>query len=353
MRGHITQKRDTWYFILDVGYNENGTRKQKWFKGDVTEAKTRKMMINKIAELQQGEYLEPSQQLYRDYFDEWLKTKKRDVCKETHGVYTSYSKMFLPLIGNRKLGSITALHIDAMIADLCDAYSSSTAKKAYTLVKQSIEKAIDLGLLRSNPCDRVKPPRVYKKEMNYWAIEELQSFLFVAKKYPHYIAFYLALKTGMRKGEILALKWSDIRDKTLSVRKAKTSAGVRTIALTDTDIKNLENHRKEQNKVKLKSIRYSDNNFIIATKFGNPFNGRDLLRLFDKIIIENNLRKIRFHDLRHTHATMSMIAGDHVKVISERLGHSNISTTMDTYSHVLPNMQSESAARLEKMLEIR
>ena len=351
MKGHVTQKRGKWYFVLDTGIDTNGKRKQKWFKGDTTEAKTKKLMTLKIAELLKGEYIEPSEMIYADYFQEWLASKKRDLKENTHTVYNDYSKMFLPVIGRLQLDKITPLHIEKMVAKLSETKASSTVRKAYNIVYQSLKKAVALDMIRNNPCDRVDAPRVHEKEMNYWSKEEVQQFMFVAKNDSMWIAFYLALKTGMRRGEIIALKWADIVNNTIIVKQAKSSAGVRSIAITNADIKELEKHRKSQLKNKLKAIEYYDNDLVIATKHGKPIGPRNLLRSFELIIERNNLRKIRFHDLRHTHATMMLLAGVHAKVVSERLGHSTIGITLDIYSHVLPNMQSEAANKLEKLLK--
>lgn len=351
MKGHIAKKGNQHYFILDIGYDENGKRKQKWFLGGKTERATAKMMTLKIAKIMKDEYIEPADIKYANYLEDWITSKKRDLRKSTHEVYTHYIKMILPYLGNKKLDKVTPLHIDTMIAGLSETMASATVRKAYNITNQSFRKAVSLGMISKNPCDQVDPPKIHKTKMNYWSKSEVQRFLQVAEKDPLWIVFFLAIKTGMRQGEILALTWDNIIGNTIVVEHSKTDAGRRTIAITDSDIEELNKHRLKQKEMIDKSlIEYEDNDLVIATKTGKPIGPRNLLRSFDRIIAQNDLRKIRFHDLRHTHATMMLLAGVHAKIVSERLGHSSIKITLDTYSHVLPNMQEQAIHQFENLL---
>jgi integrase len=197
-------------------------------------------------------------------------------------------------------------------------------------------------------------------------LDGIQKFLSLARKDRLYIAFLLAVTTGLRRGEVLGLRWKDIDvdSKKASIRKnlvaidnrpvlqdPKTKGSYRSVTFPAMTIEELKNHQKVQHQEKLLAGEaYQDNDLIVATSIGTPIGPRNLLRSFYRILEKGNLPKMRFHDLRHTHATLMLQQGEHPKIVSERLGHANTRITMDTYSHVLPNMQQEAVDRFEKML---
>nr|WP_053348840.1 site-specific integrase [Peribacillus butanolivorans] len=202
--------------------------------------------------------------------------------------------------------------------------------------------------------------------MNVWDEEEVNRFLKVAKEDPVYIVFYLALTTGMRQGEILGLRWKDINlekgllniKQTLShdgktfLSGAKTKSSLRTINLSLSSIKVLITRKLTVSKEKLSlGPIYQDFDLVACTQHGTPLNPVNIRRTFKRMIKMADVPEIRFHDLRHTHATLLLSNGVHVKVISERLGHSNIKVTLDTYSHVLPSMQEEVARKLDEIIK--
>jgi len=169
----------------------------------------------------------------------------------------------------------------------------------------------------------------------------------------------------MRRGEILGLRWKDVdfdkgilyvrqtlsKDGKKFLSGAKTDSSVRSIKLSNETIAVLKKHKARVAKEKLKcGPDYVDYDLVICTSKGTPVNPENLKRTFERLIKAAGVPKIRFHDLRHTHATMLLAQGVHAKVISERLGHSNIKTTLDIYSHVLPNMQEEAANQIDALL---
>jgi integrase len=238
--------------------------------------------------------------------------------------------------------------------------ASGTIKKIYNIIKSSLDHAVNMDLLPSNPITKIQLPKDKKKEMTVWTMEEIKSFLKVALDDRLYIAFHLAITTGMRRGGILGLRWKDVdlHSGMLSVRQtlskdgkrflngAKTDSSIRSIKLSEETISVLKKHKARIAKEKLKSgSHFKDYDLVVCTSNGTPVNPNNLVRTFEKLIEEASVQKIRFHDLRHTHATMLL-----AKIISELLGHSNIKTTLDTYSHVLPNMQEEAAMKIDALL---
>jgi integrase len=180
------------------------------------------------------------------------------------------------------------------------------------------------------------------------------------------IVFLLAIYTGMRQGELLGLRWSDIdfEKRTIHIQQtlshdgkelrphAKTKSSIRSVAISQETISALKKHRNliKQEKMFLGS-EYRDHDLVICTSLGTPVNPRHINKVWDHFLKKIDVPKITFHDLRHTHASLLLKQGTHPKIVSERLGHSSIQMTLDTYSHLLPNMQETAAQGLDQMLK--
>ncbi|WP_158738482.1 site-specific integrase [Alteribacillus sp. YIM 98480] len=195
-------------------------------------------------------------------------------------------------------------------------------------------------------------------------------FLEAAKKEDDlYIFFHLALSTGMRPGEILGLKWSDIDPhkkvvrvvrsltRQMEFKAPKTGTGKRYITLDDETISQLKSHRTRQKEKIMRAGKAYDkkSDLVIATRLGNPVNQRNVLRTWYRItepLVEQwKVNQIRMYDLRHTHASMMLSEGVHPKVVSERLGHASVRTTLDIYSHITPGLQQEAAQKIGALLD--
>lgn len=241
--------------------------------------------------------------------------------------------------------------------------STETVRSLHKVIKRSLNHAVKWQLLNRNVADFADPPRIQKKEIITLSPDEVKIFLSEAKKEQLYPAFLLAITTGMRRGEILGLRWKDINfdQCTISIQKSltmvgskpilqepKTAGSKRKISVPKSTIQYLQKHkRKQEQKRSMNPSKLSNSGFVISTAMGTPVSPRNLLRSFYRILENTDLPKIRFHDLRHTHATLMLQQGEHPKIISERLGHANTRITLDIYSHVLPNMQEEATKRFE------
>jgi integrase len=184
----------------------------------------------------------------------------------------------------------------------------------------------------------------------------------------YYIVYLLALYTGLRRGEILALRWKDcdLENKKISVHQTlyyskqvfhflepKTRQSARLVSIPDSVVVELKNHKRWQEHHKQQIGKaYEDYDLIVANEIGRPIHPRSLTGHFNQIIKKANVSKIRFHDTRHTHATILLKLGEHIKIVSERLGHSNSAMTMNVYSHVTRDMQEQAANRFEKAMEL-
>ena len=229
-------------------------------------------------------------------------------------------------------------------------------------IHSALKHAVMMRLLSSNAADFVTPPRVMRTEMKFLDEKESAAMLRAAEGTSLYMALMLALGTGMRRGEMLGLRWSDVDldsaaltvNQTLQeaygkiiFKEPKTTRSRRRITLPGVVVSALRVHRAEQAKKTLaRKPNWTDSEFVLAAPRGGPWRPSNFDTIWRRFKTKQGL-VIRFHDLRHTHATQLLKAGVHPKVVSERLGHASIGITLDTYSHVMPGMQEEAAEKID------
>jgi integrase len=376
MKGHVRKRGSKWCFVLDIGTDPTtGKRKQKWFSGFKTKKEAEKAMIDKMHELEQGMYVEPSKTTIKEYFEQWLEDYAKSALRPTsfQTYYTLIHQHIIPSIGHITLQQLQPMHLQRFYneqlqrgrVDGKGGLSSQSVVKLHVIIKSALGHAVKWQLINRNVADLADPPAIRKRDIITLEADEVTHFLELAKESRYYIAFLLAISTGLRRGEILGLRWKDIQfeEKRASIQKnlvvvkgtpllqePKTKGSKRSISLPTTTVDALRKYKKVQAQEKLKQgALYQDNDLIVTTRFGTPVNPRHLLRSFYNLIKKANLPSIRFHDLRHTHATLMLQQGVHPKIVSERLGHSNTRITMDIYSHVLPSMQEEAVDQFEEM----
>lgn len=241
----------------------------------------------------------------------------------------------------------------------------------HSILANSFGTAVKWGVLKNNIMTNVDRPRCKRKELNVWTLEEATRFLETAKNTkPHYYILYLlAIFTGMRRGEILALQWKDcmldegkisvsktlsyVRGQGIVCQETKTGRSCRVVSISETLIKELKQYRLYQQKIKLMlGEAYQDNDYIVAKENGTCINPQYIFNHFKKLVQKANVPSIRFHDLlRHTHATIMLKLGEHPKIVSERLGHSSIQMTLNVYSHVTMDMQKDSSDRFDQAFQ--
>ncbi|KZD74509.1 DNA integration/recombination/inversion protein [Bacillus cereus] len=272
----------------------------------------------------------------------------------------------IPSLGNIKLAKLTSLHMQNYVNSLRDeGLKRGTIEKIIKVIRNSLEHAIDLELITKNVAAKIKLSKADKEELTVWNEQEVQLFLKAAQDSRYYIVFHMALVTGMRQGELLGLRWKDVDlekghltiSQTLShdgktfLVGGKTKSSLRKILLPASTVAKLKKHGVVVLKEKLsQGEEYHDNDLVMCTPSGTSINPANVRRSLNALIQNAAVPKIRFHDLHHTHATLLMAKGVDVKVISERLGHSNIKITLDTYSHVLPTIQEDAVNKIEEIL---
>jgi integrase len=227
-------------------------------------------------------------------------------------------------------------------------------------------QAVHWQMLARNPVDAVDPPKIERNTMRTYDLAETAELIKATRGSRMEITVMLAVLCGLRRGEIAALRWRDVNlaSAQLAIRESaeQTRAGVRykqpksgrarTVALSDRMVHELSRRRVQQAQELLKlGIPLSDDIFVVAQADGQPLQPRTITHQWQQFSRANTLPRIRFHDLRHAHATHLLASGVHPKIASERLGHSKVGITMDLYSHVMPGMQEDAVARVDRALD--
>jgi integrase len=236
----------------------------------------------------------------------------------------------------------------------------------HVILKAAMGQAVRWQMLARNPVDAVDPPKIERNTMRTYDLAETAELIKATRGSRMEITVMLAVLCGLRRGEIAALRWRDVNlaSAQLAIRESaeQTRAGVRykqpksgrarTVALSDRMVHELRSHRVQQAQELLKlGIALSDDTFVVAQADGQPLQPRTITHQWQLFSRTSTLPRIRFHDLRHAHATHLLASGVHPKIASERLGHSKVGITMDLYSHVMPGMQEDAAARVDRALD--
>jgi integrase len=358
-------KKNKWYYAYN--YKENGKYKKKIKRGFKTKKDAEAALAEITDAMNKGTYTEPNKMLFKDFMTTWLEDKKTSVKESTFDNYKYLTESFIvPQLGDTELSMLNPRQIQSLYNDLkaSGRLSADNIRKIHTIINASLDKAFKWEMISRNPAALVDAPKTEKKEVEVWDQDEINAFLNAAKESRYYQAFLLALTTGMRQGEILGLRWKDIDEEnqkisivqTLSHKGqklntgAKTESGNRTISIDENTLSQVMK-LKHLYKQELLANRpmYKDNGLVICTSLGTPLSPRNLLRSFYSLIEKAEVKKIRFHDLRHTHASLMLKQGVNPKIVSERLGHANVRITLDTYSHLLPNLQKETAQKFGEL----
>jgi len=372
MRGHVRKRGNKWCFVIDVGRDENGKRKQKWFSGYATKKEAEKAMAAKLQEIVSGVYVAENNDTVETYLRNWLEDKRSQVRPSTYRGYEWLVRVhIIPHLGGIELSDLRPQHLQALyrkLQSLDKPLSNRTILHIHLLLHEALDRAVKWGMVARNVADAVDPPRPEVRRSIVWTPEDVWAFLSANEEAEarYYAAFVLAVMTGMRKGEILGLRWSEIDwdsavvriNQTLTwtkqgpiLQEPKTDRSRRSVALSPETIVALRRHHALQAQERLLyGTEYKDHDLVFARPNGEPLHPRTLDNAWYRALKRANVPRIRFHDLRHTHASLLLAQGVHPKIVSERLGHSTINITLDTYSHVLPGLQKQVADRFDEVI---
>lgn len=378
MNGRVNKRGANWQYTVDVGNDPaTGRRRQKTKGGFRTRKDAEKALADVINAVNTGTYVGGTRATFREFAENtWLPAIKSTIRPTTFASYTFVvNKYLVPRIGSLRLSEITPAHLNAVYGEMLESgrtnntggLSTRTVRLAHVTAHRALRDAVKWGLLGRNPADAADPPMVKRPEMKSWSPDELVTFLTEATGERFHTLFLLAATTGMRRGELVGLRWSDIDFATnrLAISRAivvandqmvesepKTTKSRRTVALDPATISALKawRHQQLEERMLMGAGWQGTTDAVFAWPDGSLIHPNIVSKTFDRLVKKHELPRITFHGLRHSSATAALVGGVPAKVVSERLGHSSVGITLDTYSHVLPSMDEDAAAVISALV---
>lgn len=365
MRGSLKKRyKDSWTIRIDVGRDPvTGKRRQKRFTVRGTKPQAEKRMRELLAMYDGGigsDAITVAAYLRKWYDEHQVKLSPRG--RDRYG--DIIEKHLIPELGHLKLSRLTPDDIQGHYNRALESLSAATVRYHHAVLHNALKSAVTRHLIVGNPTEGTTlPPKGHTVIMQVWDAVQVTQFLTAAERTSHYALFYTALHTGMRRSELLGLRWQDISGNTLSVSRGlvqtkdnnyhytgtKRSSSRRTIALTSSNAVVLRKHKESMTALALlNGYALKPDTLIFCHGDGSPLRPNSITRSWDTLVKRTGLPVIRLHDARHTHATLLLKAGVHAKIVQERLGHASIQMTLDLYSHVTPGMQDAAAEIFDK-----
>jgi len=377
MRGSISKRGDSYRIKVSLGKDAVSGKYQAHYetlRGSKPEADKRLREL--LYQLDKGTFVKPGKATVYEYLNAWLNDYvKPNLSPRTHELYSYIcDKHLIPALGNVVLVDLKPQHLQRLYADKQDSgLSNRTVQLIHVTIHKALKCAVKTGLLNRNVAEAVDAPKIQRHQMKVMSEADMQKFLEEAKKGPYYALFYTCLFTGMRRSELLALRWNDIdlilcqlsvtrslqyvgkagSEKHITFKEPKTRKGKRLIALTPSNAIVLREHYEKENAQRL-ALGYpglTGNDLVFSHYDGTPMLPNSFTHAWIKTTRRCGLNGVRLHDARHTHASLLLKQGVHPKIVQERLGHGSIQITLDTYSHVAPGLQQAAAEKFDEMLK--
>lgn len=367
--GSIWQRRDGRYEGRVYVPQPDGTRRRKAVYGRTWEEcdSKRQTLVSRERE---GIPTPTRSAKLSEWLPYWLNEHVRpERKKSTYDKYEIHIRLYLiPQLGARRLESLTTVNVRRMISAVASQASTATAKESHRILRTALTAACREELITRNAAALVPAPRVAPRELNLWSMDETLTFLEAARSDPLYPAFVLAVALGLRRGEVLGLHWRDIDldRRTLTVRTTlhrgstelyedtTKNRRARTIPLPLMCVAPLRWQRLRQSTQRANTgANWYESDYVFTTRSGRPVEPRNLYRSFGRIAAAAGLPRIRLHDTRHGCASLLFAAGVAPRTVMEILGHSQISVTMDVYTHVNHDSQREAMSHMDRLLKRR
>ncbi len=371
--GSIYRRKDgRWAGAITIGFSPDGKQKRKYFYG-----KTKKEVQEKLTK---AKYLQQTGRLSLNsienvtltkWLEHWLENYKKNSVKPK--TYVSYKQVIenylIPGLGKSKLRELSTNRIQKTINDLAGRVSPRTVEYTISILRQALNQAIVEGYMHSNPAQNIALPRKKERKVRSFTETETEKIFSIIEDPLHYIIYFSYLSTGVRRGELLALRWEDINltDRTFSINRGitkdlddkwvidtpKNEESIRIFTIPDRLVVELKKHQLEQKKQILKVGKlYNNQGLAFAKDDGSFYTPEYITRRFrrycHKIGIDGTL-----HELRHTFATFALQSGMDITTVSKMLGHKDVTTTLNIYSHVLPHSTERVAKTINELLPKR
>ena len=363
-RLYFNKHRRKWQAIVEYGKDADGKRRQV-FRDARTKAEARQILQQLLRDLEDGKHVTAHNLTVAEYLRTYVADHARHTCSARTVESMGYmvERHLVPGLGAHKLMDLRPLHLQHYYSAKIDSgLSPTTVRKHHNTIHVMLRHAVRMQLLAVNPADAVVAPRVVHKEMDFLEAEQSAALLRQLDGTSLYLPVLLALGTGMRRGELLALCWRDIdldgrtlvvartleeAFGTISTKQPKTVKSRRRVTLPEIVVDALRAEKtKQAEKTLAREPGSPESDVLLRAASGDPWRPSAFDRKWRRFR-RSNAVPVRFHDLRHSHASQLLAAGVHVKVVSERLGHASIGITLDTYSHVIPALQEEAAEKID------
>ena len=347
-----------------------GGGKRRWVSVRGTRRMAERVAARLEEDMQSGALIEPAATTVGDYLEQWLETRVRlQNAPRTYQDYRYYVHRFLqPELGHLRLTQLRPLHLQELYVKLRQQGLTRTVDYVHQVMRKALNDAVQLQLVARNPALAARPPRSRAQPVDIPSVEVVRAALAAIGGSDIELPIRLAVTTGVRPGELVALRWRDldlatgrarvrqtlqrISGEGLVFAPTKTHRSTRTIALDAHVVEQLTRHRAihAARREELGPL-YDDHDLVFAQADGRPVEPNVMLQRFRRALPRAGLPPLRIKDLRHVHASIMLSEGVHPRVVQEQLGHASITLTLDTYSHVMPGIQAEAVQRVGRVLD--
>jgi integrase len=372
MRGSVIKRGTSWSYVVYLGRDAEGRKRQKWKGGFPTKRAAEDALTETLERIRTGNFVDTGRKTVGEFLTEWLAAASPGLRPSTASSYEHVLNQWLiPRIGGVRLAQLGPLHITELHESLRTGgrgdgrggLSTRSVIYAHRVLSRALADAVRWGLVPRNVATLVSTPRLVTAEMKVWSAGDARKFLEGVTDDRLYAMWLLFVMTGMRRGEVLGLRWQDVdlANGSLAIRQTlvevgykshfsepKTKRSRRSVSIDPGTCDVLARHRERHESERLPIVDTGD--LVFTQPDGRPLQPQNVSQSFQNKIRRLGLPPIRLHDLRHTSATLALAAGIHPKVVSERLGHSSIAITLDTYSHVVPGLQEAAASTLASLV---
>ncbi|MEG1989978.1 MAG: tyrosine-type recombinase/integrase [Clostridia bacterium] len=366
--------KNKWKLILEKGIDSNGNRIRvcETIEGLKADAETRYAQMK--VEIKGGYYIENKKITMEKLLNDWVESRKIDISPKTYNTYKIYIKNIVKCIGHIELLNINPKLLEDFYLELKTntKYASKTILTHYNIVNASLNKAVIWGYIVNNPNLRVSKPKVQKKEIVCYSPNEVHELISVLQDEPlkYQALIYLALDSGARRGEIIALNWNDINfidgsikitksvqytpEKGIFEKNTKTENSVRKVYISDTTVAILKKYQNEQLRQQLLlGSKWLKSDRVFTTEYGAVMHPDSAGNILERVTKKYNLKRINFHALRHTSISLMIASGIQVQVISRKAGHSSVQTTDRIYSHFFEDEFKDTADKMNQFLQVK
>jgi len=361
-RGHIKKRGNNYCVVLSLGYDENGKRIRQWETVVPDKKEAEKRLAELLCEVDGSTFVKPTKETVETFMLDWLAYIRNNVAPRTYeGYELVVNKHVRPSsLGNVPITQLTTQLLRKYFDEKLKTLSPRTVRHHYMVLHGAMGTALQWGRVQRNVLDTIAPPKCERYEAKTMSERDTQKLLEAASETPYYALFYTDIHTGIRLSEILALRWGDIdfilneirvrrtlhqlKNGKIDIRDTKTATSRRNIKMTPSSRGVLLDHYEMRKAVPAAlGSPLMDASYVFCHDNGAPLLPDSVSHAWIKLVRKVGLDGVRFHDCRHTHATILLGQNIHLKIVQDRLGHATISTTLDLYSHVAPTLQEEAA----------